>query len=97
MVPRLTLMVDTLWLTPKCGTAEIGRPERSELKTLSAVATTVLLAIFILDFQPRKEVIKICNKISILSTWFHVKLITGLLSSAQIAGESHLSTCQSVH
>ena len=30
----------------KCGTAEIGRPERSERGTLSAVATTVLLGFF---------------------------------------------------
>jgi hypothetical protein len=28
----------------KCGTAEIGRPERSELEALSAVATTDLFA-----------------------------------------------------
>jgi hypothetical protein len=31
----------------KCGTAEIGRPERSERETLPAVATTVLLGFFI--------------------------------------------------
>ena len=29
----------------RCGTAEIGLPERSERKTLSAVATTVLFAL----------------------------------------------------
>jgi hypothetical protein len=29
----------------KCGTAEIGRPERSELATLSAVATTDLFGL----------------------------------------------------
>jgi hypothetical protein len=32
----------------KCGTAENGRPERSERGTLSAVATTVLLAVLFL-------------------------------------------------
>jgi hypothetical protein len=31
----------------KCGTAEIGRPERSERGTLPAVATTALFAVFI--------------------------------------------------
>ena len=29
----------------KCGTAEIGRPERSERETLPAVATTVLFGL----------------------------------------------------
>ena len=38
---------DILVQRQKCGTAEIGRPERSERETLPAVATTVLLGVFV--------------------------------------------------
>ena len=56
---RIEPWVDLLAERLKCGTAETGRPERSELAALSAVATTDLFAV---DFIGENAVVPVLCK-----------------------------------